>query len=104
MDMLTLEEAQTRMAALPEWRHDAWRGAITREFTFTDFAQAFAFMTRLAAAAERHGHHPEWFNLYNRVDITFTTHDAGGLTQNDIDMAHEADRAHAQVTMATQAL
>jgi 4a-hydroxytetrahydrobiopterin dehydratase len=101
MDMLTLEAAQAQMAALPAWRHDAWRGAITREFTFTDFAQAFAFMTRLAEAAERHGHHPEWFNLYNRVDITFTTHDAGGLTQSDIDMAHEADRAHAQVTAAT---
>ena len=82
---------QTRQAALPGWQHDAARGAIQRSFKFGDFNQAFAFMTALALYAERHDHHPEWSNVYNRVDITLTTHDAGGLTERDFGFARQAD-------------
>ena len=64
---------------------------LAREFVFADFSEAFAFMTRVALAAEQRNHHPEWFNVYNRVDITFTTHDAGGLTERDIDFAQWVD-------------
>lgn len=93
MEKLPTEQLQALLAPLPQWRHDARRGVITREFTFADFTQAFAFMTQLALVAERSNHHPEWFNVYNRVDITLTTHDAGGLTQRDIDLATCADAA-----------
>ncbi|WP_066555797.1 4a-hydroxytetrahydrobiopterin dehydratase [Croceicoccus bisphenolivorans] len=61
--------------------------AIVRTFMFGDFSEAFAFMTRVAILAEKADHHPEWFNVYNRVEITLTTHDAGGVSQRDIDMA-----------------
>lgn len=75
------------LAALPDWTHDAARGAIARDFKFRDFNQAFGFMSRVALYAERHDHHPEWSNVYNRVSITLTTHAANGLTQRDIEMA-----------------
>lgn len=81
------------LAALPAWKHDAGRDAISREFVFADFAEAFAFMTRIAIIAEKRNHHPEWFNVYNKVAITLTTHDANGLTQRDIDLAAYADKA-----------
>jgi 4a-hydroxytetrahydrobiopterin dehydratase len=66
---------------------------IEREFRFADFRAAFAFMTRVALAAERADHHPEWSNVYNRVTVRLTTHDAGGLTDNDFALAAEADAA-----------
>ncbi len=90
-----LEPGQARdaLAGLAQWRLDEARGAISRSFRFADFVEAFAFMTEVALVAERSNHHPEWFNVYNRVDITLTTHDAGGLTQRDIDLARVADRA-----------
>lgn len=81
------------LATLPHWTHDAARDAITRTFKFTDFNAAFGFMTRVALHAERCDHHPEWSNVYNRVTVTFTTHDAGGLTLRDIDAARQADAA-----------
>ncbi|MEO8298486.1 MAG: 4a-hydroxytetrahydrobiopterin dehydratase [Burkholderiales bacterium] len=77
------------------WTHDAARGAISRAFMFTDFTQAFAFMTQVALLAERRDHHPEWSNVYNRVRITWTTHDAKGLTASDIELAGLCDRAYA---------
>ena len=83
------------LATLPNWRRDDVRGAISREFVLTDFAQAFAFMTQIAIQSEKRNHHPEWFNVYNRVTITLTTHDVSGLSQQDIDMAHYADAAFA---------
>lgn len=83
------------LATLKHWAHDEVRGAITREFVFADFAQAFAFMTQIAIQAEKHNHHPEWFNVYNRVKITLTTHDVNGLSQRDIDLARYADAAFA---------
>ena len=88
-------EVAEALAALPAWTHDPARGAIRREFRFADFNQAFGFMTRIALAAERTDHHPEWFNVYNRVEVTLTTHDCQGLSQRDVDLARLADQAFA---------
>jgi 4a-hydroxytetrahydrobiopterin dehydratase len=85
--------AKQRVAELPQWRHDEVSGAITRKFVFADFAQAFAYMTQIALAAEKHDHHPEWSNVYNRVEIKWTTHDAGGLTDRDLALARICDAA-----------
>lgn len=87
MPRLTDTERDTALSALPEWtlRQDGL--AIVRRFTFGDFSQAFGFMTRVALYAEKADHHPEWFNVWNRVDVTLTTHDAGGLSQRDVAMA-----------------
>lgn len=90
----TPEESQAQRATLPAWQHDLQRDAITRQFVFADFVQAFGFMTQLALVAERMGHHPEWRNVYNRVDILMTTHDAGGLSALDIAFARRADEAY----------
>lgn len=75
------------LEALPGWSRVDGREAITRSFRFKDFSEAWGFMTRAALIAERMNHHPEWFNVWNRVDVTLATHDAGGLTQLDIDLA-----------------
>jgi 4a-hydroxytetrahydrobiopterin dehydratase len=73
---------------LPGWSVlDGGRDAIRREFRFADFNAAFAFMTRAALMAEKLDHHPEWFNVYNRVDVTLTTHDADGVTELDVTLA-----------------
>lgn len=83
-------DAAARAAFLrefPEWREAEGRDAIARLFQFGDFNQAFAFMTRAALLAEKLDHHPEWFNVYNKIDVTLTTHDAGGVTEADIEMA-----------------
>lgn len=95
MKKLDADIAARLLAALPDWTHDAARDAITRQFVLADFAQAFAFMTQIALVAEKRDHHPEWFNVYNKVNITLTTHDAQGLTQRDIDLARYADEAFA---------
>ena len=79
------------LAALPEWSHEPTRDAITRRFTFRDFNEAFGFMARVALLAEKADHHPEWSNVWNRVDILLTTHDAGGLSTRDIQMAQAID-------------
>ena len=90
---LTSTQLTPLLQTLPDWRFDAARGGlIAREFTFRDFAQAFGFMAQIAVIAESRNHHPEWFNVYNRVDITLSTHDADGLTQRDIDLAREIDQ------------
>jgi 4a-hydroxytetrahydrobiopterin dehydratase len=68
------------------------RDAISRTFTFADFSAAFGFMARAALAAERMNHHPEWFNVWNRVEVTLSTHDAGGLTERDVKLAEALDR------------
>lgn len=94
MEKLSPEHLANTLASLPAWHHDTQRGAITREFLFKDFAQAFGFMAQLALVAEKRDHHPEWSNVYNRVVITLTTHDADGLTGRDVDFAHEADAAY----------
>ena len=84
---LTREEREDALAALPEWRLRADGLAIERTFTFKDFSEAFGFMARAALQAEVQDHHPEWFNVYNRVDILLTTHDANGLSERDIALA-----------------
>lgn len=93
MTPLDPAQVQHHLEALPGWRFDAGRRALCREFRFADFNQAFAFMTRVALFAEKSDHHPEWFNVYNRVEVTLTTHDAGGVTARDLDMARFADAA-----------
>ncbi|MDX2103815.1 MAG: 4a-hydroxytetrahydrobiopterin dehydratase [Alphaproteobacteria bacterium] len=86
VERLTATE-RADLLALAGWQMAADRDAITKRFTFADFSAAFAFMTRVALLAEQQDHHPEWFNVYNRVDILLTTHDAGGLSQRDLRMA-----------------
>ena len=71
----------------PEWREVEGRDAIARLFQFKDFNQAFGFMARVALLAEKLDHHPEWFNVYNRIEVTLSTHDAGGVTEKDVAMA-----------------
>jgi len=95
MQKLDSEALNAELKTLAIWRFDPARGAIRREYKFVDFGQAFAFMTRIALYAERNDHHPEWFNVYNRVDMTLTTHDAGGVTRRDVDLARFADQAFA---------
>ena len=76
---------------LPEWHELGGREAIARTFRFRDFNEAFAFMARVALLAEKLDHHPEWLNVYNRVEVTLATHDAGGITGKDIAMAKAMD-------------
>ncbi|SEH20293.1 pterin-4-alpha-carbinolamine dehydratase [Sphingopyxis sp. YR583] len=75
------------LARFPEWGHEPKRDAITRQFRFEDFAQAFGFMASVAIIAEKMDHHPEWSNVYNSVDILLTTHDADGLSERDAKLA-----------------
>jgi len=92
VERLSEEARGAALAQLPGWTHDPARDAITRRFTFGDFNQAFGFMTRVALLAEKADHHPEWSNVWNRVDVLLTTHDAGGLSQRDVDMAQAIER------------
>lgn len=89
-----LTEAQRAALAqdLPLWREVPGRDALTRSFRFADFAEAWAFLSRVALLAEKHDHHPEWSNVYNRVEITLSTHDAGGLSSRDVSLAQEIDK------------
>jgi 4a-hydroxytetrahydrobiopterin dehydratase len=84
---LTQAERDAALADLPDWTLRCDGLAIVRRFEFRDFSQAFAFMTRIALLAEQADHHPEWSNVYNRVDIVLTTHDAGGLSTRDVALA-----------------
>ena len=81
------------LKTLSNWKDVPGRDAIQRKFVFADFNQAFGFMTRAALMAEKMDHHPEWFNVYKTVDVTLSTHDAGGLTQKDITLATFMDSA-----------
>ena len=87
MKKLGINERAAALAGLPGWRAVEGRDAIAKTFQFKDFNQAFAFMTRVALLAEKMDHHPEWFNVYNKVEVTLTTHDAGGVSDNDVAMA-----------------
>lgn len=84
-------ERESALAGLPAWTFDEAAGAIRRTFVFRDFAQAFAFMGRVASAAEEADHHPDWSNSWNRVEIALTTHSEGGLTARDLDLARTID-------------
>ncbi len=87
------EERADALSALEGWTEVGGRDAITKSFTFKNFNEAFGFMTRIALHAERLDHHPEWFNVYKRVDITLTTHDCDGLSERDIRLARLIDAA-----------
>ncbi|MEM8726505.1 MAG: 4a-hydroxytetrahydrobiopterin dehydratase [Pseudomonadota bacterium] len=86
------KERETLMADHPEWELTREGKAIQRTFQFSDFSEAWGFMSRVALIADSHDHHPEWFNVYAKVEITLTTHDAGGLSQRDAKMARAIDK------------
>lgn len=98
MQKFTKEEAAKKMHELRDWRLEGH--AIARDFRFADFKDAWAFMSAVAQEADRVDHHPEWSNVYNRVSIRLTTHDAGGLTQRDFDLARFIDVAARQPVSA----
>jgi 4a-hydroxytetrahydrobiopterin dehydratase len=85
--------AAAAIAQLDGWRAVEGRDAIAKSFKFADFNAAFGFMTRVALYADKHDHHPEWFNVYNRVDVTLATHDSGGVTEKDAALARFMDEA-----------
>ncbi len=91
MTKLPIDELKTALRRLPDWNLAEKREAITRKFQFVDFDAAFAFMTRVALKAAEMDHHPEWFNVYNKVEVTLATHDAGGVTSKDIELATAMD-------------
>jgi 4a-hydroxytetrahydrobiopterin dehydratase len=91
-EKLTGNARKSALAKLPGWSEVKNRDAITRQFTFSDFNEAFGFMARAALVAEKLDHHPEWFNVYNKVEVTLATHDAGGVTERDIKLAQAMDR------------
>jgi 4a-hydroxytetrahydrobiopterin dehydratase len=93
MQVSKLDEADRAavLEQLPLWSYDADAKGIRRTLRFADFAEAFGFMARVAILAEKADHHPEWFNVYNRVEILLTTHDAGGLSRRDVELAAAID-------------
>ena len=91
-EKLTGDRRREALARLSGWREVEGRDAIAKTFAFADFSAAFGFMTRIALAAETLVHHPEWSNVYKTVEVTLSTHDAGGLTLRDIALAEMMDR------------
>jgi len=89
---LTGDARKTALAGLKGWLEVPGRDAITKKFVFKDFNQAFGFMSRAALVAEKMDHHPEWFNVYKTVEVTLSTHDAGGLTDRDVKLAEAMDK------------
>jgi len=88
---LSDEERAAALEVLPEWRYDSAAKAIRRDFSFADFGEAFAFMTRTAIAAEKADHHPDWSNSWNKVEVALSTHSAGGVTGKDVALARAMD-------------
>ena len=95
MEKLKAAERDRALGRLNGWVYDENTDAITHEFKFKDFSEAFAFMTRVALLAQVANHHPEWSNVYNRVSVRLTTHDVGGLSAKDVSLAEEIDRLFA---------
>jgi len=95
-EKLTGSARKTALAKLNGWSEVKGRDAISRKFTFKDFNEAFGFMTRAALVAEKLDHHPEWFNVYDKVEVTLATHDADGVTALDVDLATFMDAAAGQ--------
>ena len=91
-EKLTREARKTALAKLNGWSDVKGRDAISKKFTFEDFNAAFGFMARAALIAEKLDHHPEWFNVYNKVDVTLATHDAVGVTERDIQLAEAMEQ------------
>ncbi len=96
VEKLSAEGRAEALAALPDWSPVEGRDAICRRLVFKTFNQAWGFMNRVALAAEKQDHHPEWFNVYNRVEITLTTHDCDGLSERDVKLARFIDKAAGQ--------
>jgi 4a-hydroxytetrahydrobiopterin dehydratase len=90
--LLNLAQRQSLITELPNWSVLPTRDALYREFIFQDFQEAFRFMSQVAVVAEDMNHHPEWFNVWNKVQVTLSTHDSGGLTERDISLAHAMNR------------
>ena len=95
-EKLTGSARKTALGRLDGWSEVDGRDAIKRTFTFKDFNEAFGFMARAALIAEKLDHHPEWFNVYNKVEVTLATHDAGGVTDRDVRLAEAMDRLAAR--------
>ena len=89
---LSTEARKAALAKLSGWSEVKGRDAITKTFVFADFNEAFGFMTRAALVAEKLNHHPEWLNVYKTVEVTLSTHDAGGLTERDVTLAEAMDK------------
>ncbi|MBJ7440291.1 MAG: 4a-hydroxytetrahydrobiopterin dehydratase [Sphingopyxis sp.] len=92
MKPLDTGQLAAELGALPAWTHDRTRNALHRRIELEDFARTFGLMTQIAIIADKRDHHPEWSNVYNRLEIWLTTHDAAGVSQRDVDMAREIDR------------
>ena len=92
VEKLSGKQRETALKGLNGWVYDEGSDAISHAYKFKDFSEAFGFMTRVALAAESAGHHPEWSNVYNKVTIVLTTHDAGGLTEKDMALAKAIDK------------
>jgi len=90
------QEVAAALAQLPGWRRVDGRSAIAKTFQFADFSAAWGFMCRVALAAEKQDHHPEWCNVWNRVEITLSTHDAGGLSARDVKLAETIEKIAAR--------
>jgi len=93
---LSDQEIVTALTKLPGWRRVDARSAITKDFQFADFNEAWGFMCRVALAAEKLDHHPEWTNVWNRVEITLSTHEAGGLSARDVKLAETIEKLAAR--------
>jgi 4a-hydroxytetrahydrobiopterin dehydratase len=100
INKLTADERKSLLAGLPGWEPVIGRDALHKSFKFGDFNAAFGFMTRVAIKAQELDHHPEWFNVYNRVEITLSTHEADGLTQRDIDLAEFIEKVAGDAVQA----
>jgi len=94
---LSQDKLKELSKTVPTWELKQDRPAITKTFNFADFNQAWEFMSLVAKVAEERNHHPEWFNVYNRVDVTLSTHDAGGITQKDFWLASFMDKAESLI-------
>jgi 4a-hydroxytetrahydrobiopterin dehydratase len=91
-EKLTADARKSALAKLGGWTSVKGRDAISKKFTFKDFSEAFGFMTRAALVAEKMDHHPEWFNVYKTVEVTLSTHDAGGVTELDVKLAQTMNK------------
>jgi 4a-hydroxytetrahydrobiopterin dehydratase len=92
VEKLSGQARKSALTRLKGWNEVSGRDAISKKFVFADFNQAFGFMTRAALVAEKLDHHPEWFNVYKTVEVTLSTHDAGGVTERDIQLAETMDK------------
>ncbi len=100
VERLSAEARKSALQGIPGWSEVSGREAIARTFTFKDFNEAFGFMSRAALVAEKNDHHPEWSNVYRTVEVLLSTHDAGGVTQRDIDLAKAMNAIASQLGAA----